>query len=1316
MEPTVSTVSTGSAVSHSHHRINTILSALGEAIRSQQTTPAEAHEPTPTEYFLVIFRSLSVSPEMSEHVVDMLIILSAVIPKVSRAILRDQFKGVSLLISKIIQKSESSKVLRLCIDILGGLLEVQDHSEGFWSGIQTLKIVNMYLGLIDDERVRIRKSVHNTLVRLLKEHKKTNSHSLSSYVGEFCYEILKACTRSEYKRALAVVQFLENSLALLSSDRILQIIDVALRLPACNQPVLSAAMLKMMDSFYQSPFLTLNVPQLFECVRFLVAMPPNTLDMEANAFYCTALASGLLRIKDYTDNVALPELLVSACVCLVRACETDFTQIHCAIATALKRIIYGFVTESLIAESVSRSQATNNSSSANVSPTYLHRFLSGVEILLQLRYQQSWIYILDAVRALFEVIRGKNATILLSSYIVKLADVYQAIETGLLTVETPILLAVGDTLGTVMKCTGVVNFLSVVPFTLTTTTQTSDQTQQQVVVDNSREWILSIMHNTLKTVPCALAEFGQAILPLASQCNGMVQHPEKFNLASHSNNPFQLKQLRNRVLQLWSTFPDFVSFGCPDISKSFPGAANVLLGALKDQSYPELLPIIINGLTHIARNVLEKATPASGAQSGAAGGSAAVKLIETADVKGLRNFTGAIIPAILDFLETIDITDVRFQNCVTCVSLWVALATPPQVTAVTRKLLQLLLTSTQIMAEQSSSSDAAGAAMNVDNGTGPTAEENIAAGWMSVLRAIIPHLTNELVVLLFKTVRPLLSIDESLSVQKRAYHVLDGLLQTHGEVIYTNEEPSMSILGVISESLLTCHVSARNMRLRCIDTLFHSLSDEEISLAASNLLGEILICQRDSNQKSRLAAITLLKTLIVRVSTQQMLMQLCSAIVGETTIMRSSGIVGLCVLLLEKRHDAQDGAMLLQQAAVLLPTISILLREECAEQTRAIMSFIRVCCASLPLNMLQAHIDSNESSSSASLVPHIMQAVCMDIGSLKPKFSSRIRAVFRKLIQRVGVDYIAPLVPDADMGLLEYIIRQNRRNFRKKLVKEKANRDEVAKMLGSDSESEDDSVDEDDEDIDKNKVTISRPKAVRSKDIMTSSLPTTLDNLLEDQPASFMAAMSSSSNAVSGRKRYKAKRPNNNENSGSMNIDHGSAGSGDHDDDDEDYKVVMSADGKICVTATNSAVSNANTKILSLAENMKQSLAAKDHKDDDEDDDKRAHGNNRGNTAAGKKARTKDPGEEYRSKKAGGDVWKKGMLAPHAYIPLDPKLLSKKNKADALSKLGVVVGGSNQAFAAGAGAGSGKNKMKGKTVLGNRNQRKSGRDHHKSGK
>jgi ribosomal RNA-processing protein 12 len=56
-----------------------------------------------------------------------------------------------------------------------------------------------------------------------------------------------------------------------------------------------------------------------------------------------------------------------------------------------------------------------------------------------------------------------------------------------------------------------------------------------------------------------------------------------------------------------------------------------------------------------------------------------------------------------------------------------------------------------------------------------------------------------------------------------------------------------------------------------------------------------------------------------------------------------------------------------------------------------------------------------------------------------------------------------------------------------------------------------------------------------------------------------------------------------------------------------------------------------------------------------------------------KKFNLKDPGSDYRAKNAGGDVWKKGSLQPHAYIPLDPRLLSKKHKSLAVEHFGQVV-------------------------------------------
>jgi ribosomal RNA-processing protein 12 len=67
--------------------------------------------------------------------------------------------------------------------------------------------------------------------------------------------------------------------------------------------------------------------------------------------------------------------------------------------------------------------------------------------------------------------------------------------------------------------------------------------------------------------------------------------------------------------------------------------------------------------------------------------------------------------------------------------------------------------------------------------------------------------------------------------------------------------------------------------------------------------------------------------------------------------------------------------------------------------------------------------------------------------------------------------------------------------------------------------------------------------------------------------------------------------------------------------------------------------------------------------------------NNRKNDAGGKRKRgAEDHGKEYRSKKAGGDMKKKGKLDPYAYIPLDPKLMAKRNKRSAVSRYGGSVG------------------------------------------
>ena len=57
-----------------------------------------------------------------------------------------------------------------------------------------------------------------------------------------------------------------------------------------------------------------------------------------------------------------------------------------------------------------------------------------------------------------------------------------------------------------------------------------------------------------------------------------------------------------------------------------------------------------------------------------------------------------------------------------------------------------------------------------------------------------------------------------------------------------------------------------------------------------------------------------------------------------------------------------------------------------------------------------------------------------------------------------------------------------------------------------------------------------------------------------------------------------------------------------------------------------------------------------------------------------RKPTTSTIGSAYKSKKAGGDVKKKGQqYEPYAYVPLNAKDYSKKNRSNAVSKMGTVV-------------------------------------------
>lgn len=1174
--------------------IQDVASALRDIIISQQSVGSE-HEPTPTEYFALLVVTISSATE-TDYVIQLLTMLEAIIPQSSPVIVRSQFNTLSSSLLKIasVANADSNhlndKILKLCLASVGNMLLMQDLTDGFWGSVTALQSVNALLAFLDDSRGKIRKLVIEKIISLLQLHKKANIKSVRVYIGDFCLGVLSACTRSDYKRSLYITTFLEQSLCLLVDKSMCKVVHSLLKTQECEQPVLTAAIFRTLDSTFQSINLSLNSTDITQILQLILELRPDSKDMEANTYFCTTLASvtATLHKKSPESSLALIEPTILA---LVDECDSEFTQVHVGVASALRRIINECI-ENKFVDSIALELQTNRKSKKSASCELLLRIIQSIESLCQLRYQHTWVYVMSGVKALFEKFQGVKGAILLNSILIKLAEITQAIDSGIIQVGVGVYAVLSDTVGYAIQSLGFRDFIQFVPLVI-------DTTPSYIGVDSSKEWLLPIIHNNLKLIRCNLADFCNILIPSIDAACYAIESP-----AEYSINEQKLQLVQTKLVHLWSLFPDFCAQYPLDLPASLPSLVPTLLSHLQRKNcHSEIILSIVAGLTSIYTSVKENRS-------------------NSIHVQILAEMASSILPVLLMYLETIDICDAKFQSIVSCLSSVCSLASPQLVSTIAKKLLQMVLSTTTIGNEM----------VIGDN------EENVTlSSWITILQSIIPYLPEQMVVLLFRTIRPLLT-DDKPSLQKRAYAVLDALLKTHGNIIYRDDvAPRMNILETISQSLLTCHVSARSMRLRCIETIFSTMDSNELEIATASIIAEVLICQKDANKKSRDGALDLLKNMISNLPPMIMFSHFCSALVGETTIMRSSAIIGMCILLYQYRDDDE----IINNACELLPTICMLLREESTEMSKAVLSYIRVCASIIP----REYLYDNETYS--PLLMQIVDGCTNGLLTMKSKFSSRIRAIMRKLVQRIDVDILRTIVPEQDLPLLDYIQKQSRRAQRRKQQSKENQVDKIEQMLGSDSD------DSDDSDDDNNNRHTARPKATRIGDYMKKEeYPTSLSDLMEDQTPHFMdeSAPKSRSN----------RRKTINETLVATNTP----------DDDENYRVSFSKDGRLVISERKESIVAAKTGEDDDADDMIDSKGKKKRMFDDNDPSQQVQ------TKVINKPVKKLPGEEYRSKKAGGDVWKRGMLEPHAFIPLDPRMLSKKNFNDAVSHFsGVIKGG-----------------------------------------
>ena len=394
-----------------------------------------------------------------------------------------------------------------------------------------------------------------------------------------------------------------------------------------------------------------------------------------------------------------------------------------------------------------------------------------------------------------------------------------------------------------------------------------------------------------------------------------------------------------------------------------------------------------------------------------------------------------------------------------------------------------------------------------------------------------------------------------------------------------------------------------------------------------------------------------------------------AALGSETSHMRSAVVMALSRLVFEQGWANDEFHALLPS---LLKTLLVLINEGSREVIKSVVGFVRICVAAIPAEQLEP------------LVPELIGSM-LKSQHAKSRFRAKIKIILKKLVKLYGYEALMPHVPASETRLLSHMRKLDERERRKK----QASRNERDANMNRPNMDEYDAMfesDEDDSDEGRTLMTGATGLTRRTKQLMAaedgksvtskrskmtiatgmtskSKIPINPNVRLPNETDGEIVDLLSSS--ISKKVQFQSQYDNDSDSD---------------DDDDDSAEMMFDDDGKLVVRDDDDDDRKSTTvemdEILPMQGNNKRrrlmssssSLQSKDQSSQNSgriNKTKKQNGNNKNVPSIG---------ASYQSKKAGGDVKKKGqMYEPYAYMPLDGRAYTKKHRRTAVEQMSTVV-------------------------------------------
>ncbi|KAM3578045.1 hypothetical protein VYU27_000145 [Nannochloropsis oceanica] len=1285
-----------------------ILTAIEEMIRERKHLPSPSFShslPSANEYFAAIMTALEANDQ--SHTPELVCLLDAIMGHVDKSILRGKCKSISAVLTlllKINLEHEMTAFVRDLVACLGKLLLAQEVSSAAWSSPGLLKTFFGLLSCFREKRPKVRKAAMQATVELLRLHAEKKVWVLGKQVTEFSGNVLEACTASDCVPTLHLLGFLQEALPFMPEEGTKKLAERLLALQGLDNSLVLQASLHALRALVKAQEPKNNSSSsmqqlereksglssafLLQLSMAVLGLQPKKQDVGVCRAFCELIATCMeCQAKRGAAAEARQQLLPRTIQALVARCETEAGDVHEAACLAMRLCL--------------ASVADNASLSNPQDRKFVAEALAAVGKLLDYRYQRAWNVCLPFFGSLFIHYR-QEAGGLLSPLLKKMAFLRDAVATSSPELVKPFESCVASAI----EGMGIERVLDVLPLMDITSAASKDTTPAAGTAARRAVWLLPLLASHGKREPGRLTYFHGTLLQLARQSHEVV--------VAETASAKQLQLHRQRVLQIWGLLPAFCSYPL-DIQEGFGPLAPALANALQDARYPELLFTVCQGLQVLLQSV----------QDAAAGPK------READLMVLSATSKKFLPTLFNILDGCDLEDsvsgAKVKALSDTISAYALVAPPTFVGKLFKKLVQKMLVATQD--EDGMEEDGAGKKKKPSAYSSPSNHKAVILCELAL--ALVPSLDAAGIALLYRIIRPLIRLDRDVALQKRAYRVLGALCEHHGDRFLGQADTREELVPVLTDSLLTCHVSARQMRLRVLGAVVKTLDGNDPAQwdMLAGLVGEVLLCLKDANGKAREAAYQVL-TAMAQVKEEEENMEefsqvVLAALAAETPHMRSAAVLALAHLVFEFGPQRPAFRATIPE---LLSTVLMLGVDPVKEVVKAVVSFVRICVAACPLEGLEP------------LLPSVLETLFAS--NSKMRFRAKIKIILKKLCRKFGYGKILALAPVTDRRLITHIQKQALRGDRissnaaaagmgggmsgKRLgnnlvAYEDEEEDDDDKQFeyllgeGEDEDEKDEESEEEDEEggqgVGKTMAPFSRRKLrpgeaaelkerrkAESQGLMVRD--SGIIDLLDSSMIQNLKLRGGKGGREGGREEGgRARKRFRDEEEGSADNYEGESGEG----DDDDEVLEFNEQGRLVVhdaviEETNSGKLPATPKGMNYTDMMAEDAVESDEQEElrkgqkgfggthkrqrgaDGKPKKEKHRNvSRKEAQQQQQQRNQRPGTAYQSKKAGGDVKREGQLEPYAYIPLNAKtLLSKKTKGEAAASFGAVVGNNKQ--------------------------------------